>query len=89
MKAFLEHAHLKEDWLLVAAVGALNGHLGDCVSVFDLPDGLVLGRDLVILLTPAIVILASCKGIINDMVTPSTSNQVLLRSYLCWHYCSC
>ena len=64
-------AHLKEDWLLVAAVRALNGHLGDCVSVFDLPDGLVLGRDLVILLTPAVVILTSCNIII--MVTLSTS----------------
>ena len=56
--------NLKEDWLLVATVRALYGHLWDCVSVLDLPDGLVLGRDLIILLTPAVVILTSCNIII-------------------------
>ena len=70
--------HLKEDWLLVATVRALYGHLRDCVSVLDLPDGLVLGRDLVILLTPAVVILAPCNIIIIiiDII-------IIIQGFLC------
>ena len=70
------HSHLKEDWLLVATVGALYGHLWDCVSVLDLPDGLVLGGDLIILLTPAVVILTPCNIIIIIDI-------IIIQGFLC------
>ena len=43
--------------------GPIRGeyYLGDGVPILDLADGLVLGRDLVILLAPAVVTVTPCQ----------------------------